>query len=635
MLHALAGQGISGVTFWQALCALCCSDKKGLNMLALWGVERGCGKTTFMSAIMDLFPSKAIGRANFGKDMNQFWAEDLVGKAIGSADEILDWGQVEQKQGHFDLARETYAERKNEGGRRHKFPKLVVCSNFEPTYWLKSERMMTFQMNTPINRTNAVSYPWPHDIPAYNQVAIVGGGVPLFSNQDFRMFFILGFILNGLPCFCNQETIEMAHNEGLPIYFENLPIRLDFMEAAMARDTENFIPLTNLHYLATLYGFGICPPAEGQVGSVKQVLTKFSKEFVTGACFFDKDGQEIAAPNQIKEGSDFEVIRPYQMGLKFAKRGDENTLQGLTKHIPLVVVDDCDFDFEEHKEVPLFWHIYKTLFDFECAPKLIEFIKWNVEGLTSLQYFEKRFRRRANRPSASSDLPHSSTPPLPTFPPSPLQNLTALVSNIYDGQWYQTVLELEGNLQPFVVSDSDVLISNLTKCVAELFWAVKLWDAKRNSPMYRAQYYTEIIRSIIAILRRVDAILFEIMKYSFYLDGRALEAYRYAIHNCTVAVRKEIAEGLFHDAFASYNKAFFPRSEAYYSAYLVDIANVRGDCFGTPDIPIPKQMGTERPMLIKAVSNAKRGWVKLIENSRKHQTNSWRRHMRGPICEYA
>ena len=97
---------------------------------------------------------------------------------------------------------------------------------------------MTFQMNTPINRTNAVSYPWPHDIPAYNQVAIVGGGVPLFSNQDFRMFFILGFILNGLHCFCNQETIEMAHNEGLPIYFENLPIRLDFKEAAMARDTE-------------------------------------------------------------------------------------------------------------------------------------------------------------------------------------------------------------------------------------------------------------------------------------------------------------------------------------------------------------------------------------------------------------
>ena len=104
-------------------------------------------------------------------------------------------------------------------------------------------------------------------------------------------------------------------------------------------------------------------------------MTKFSKEFVTGACFFGKDGQEIAAPNQIKEGSDFEVIRPYQMGLKFAKKGDENTLQGLTKHIPLVVVDDCDFDFEEHKEVPLFWHIYKTLFGFECAPKLFEFIK--------------------------------------------------------------------------------------------------------------------------------------------------------------------------------------------------------------------------------------------------------------------
>ena len=173
------------------------------------------------------------------------------------------------------------------------------------------------------------------------------------------------------------------------------------------------------------------------------------------------------------------------------------------------------------------------------------------------------------------------------------------------------MLELEGNLQPFVVSDSDVLISNLTKCVAELFWAVKLWDAKRNSPMYRAQYYTEIIRSIIAILRRVDAILFEIMKYSFYLDGRALEAYRYAIHNCTVAVRKEIAEGLFHDAFASYNKAFFPRSEAYYSAYLVDIANVRGDCFGTPDIPIPKQMGTERQMLIKAVSKCQKGMGEL------------------------
>ena len=79
---------------------------------------------------MDLFPSKAIGRANFGKDMNQFWAEDLVGKAIGSADEILDWGQVEQKQGHFDLARETYAEHKNEGGRRHKFPKLVGVQQF-------------------------------------------------------------------------------------------------------------------------------------------------------------------------------------------------------------------------------------------------------------------------------------------------------------------------------------------------------------------------------------------------------------------------------------------------------------------------------------------------------------------------
>ena len=210
----LAYQGITGGEFLQALYSLLFHNKKGSNMLLLYGSNKGCGKTSLASAIAQFVGEVAF--LNFGF-VNQFWGSNCKGKKLCVADQILNWGNVVEKEEYFDGVIPKPVEQKNLPVSSCLFPPILLTTDVQPPVDLVDERMLVCKITNVIS--NESVQPYPFDYP--EQPNIKGTDLNPLTGKDIRSFLLVGLFLKDLDwLYFERNLIPNPWVENSPISSE-------------------------------------------------------------------------------------------------------------------------------------------------------------------------------------------------------------------------------------------------------------------------------------------------------------------------------------------------------------------------------------------------------------------------------
>lgn len=282
VLYFLAYQGISGVQFFELLCAFFFYNKKGCNMFTLWGPNKSCGKSTLVAAIQNFVGHGNQCQLRFNQHSNQFWGAPLKYAAVAFCDDLEDFDEICGKEHFFDGIMDQPIESKGKKVEMVRIPPIIITSNYKPNVTFLEERMMHLVINNVLSEDR--SYQWPYHTEVYDPGMITTNDIEPPTAADIQAFLIVGLLIRDLDYLCKKGPKE----KGFP-WKNNLPLHNRCQQRLWKDDLES------LKLLREIYGFNLGKEisTSGQAHNCKKAVRSFSTGHAFCVSFLDATKTQI------------------------------------------------------------------------------------------------------------------------------------------------------------------------------------------------------------------------------------------------------------------------------------------------------------------------------------------------------